>query len=163
VVIALNNPGNATDVLTYVPGTTAGLNGGLGKDVDRAGFMMADATQNNSSSKYSAIMWQGYDPPQTIPGHSYGTSVVGKAATLGLVADRVIFVASPGVMASSVDGFWLISKPESARIPVRERVWAITAPNDPILTAASINDHTWGLLFGGNPLNPDFGASDLHQ
>jgi hypothetical protein len=212
VVVAMNNPDTATDVMTYVPGTTSGLNGHLDSDVARAGQMLADAAKDNGGVRYSVIMWQGYDPPQTVPGttkhdpdasdienlvyalshdpailpqyaphlrdfqagireahdgpsathtvlgHSYGNAVIGQAALAGLVADRLVFVAAPGMMASTVNDLRLISNAEFANIPLSNRVWATTASDDPIKTAAALSGIPLISIFGNDPVDPALGA-----
>jgi pimeloyl-ACP methyl ester carboxylesterase len=57
----------------------------------------------------------------TVIGHSYGTLVAGEAARHGMVADRLIFVGSPGVEATRATDL----------LPAG-RVWAARAPDDPI-------------------------------
>ncbi|WP_030436551.1 alpha/beta hydrolase [Actinoplanes subtropicus] len=99
---------------------------------------------------------------QTVIGHSYGSLVVGKAATSGFAADNVVFVGSPGV---GVD---------SAR-DLTGRVWATTSLSDviqyaapapaaaardlllaPAFPAAALPQKD--LWFGHNPSDPAFGA-----
>ena len=99
---------------------------------------------------------------QTVIGHSYGSLVVGKAATSGFTADNVVFVGSPGV---GVD---------SAR-DLTGRVWATTSSSDIIQYAApapaavardlmvapafpAIGLPEKDLWFGHNPSDPAFGA-----
>lgn len=53
------------------------------------------------------------DARLTVIGHSYGSLVVGLAARGGLEVDRVVFIGSPGVGASSVSEFRL---PEGAEV-----------------------------------------------
>lgn len=76
-------------------------------------------------------------------GHSYGTTVVGAAATAGhhLDADAVVSLGSPGMLADSAHGLSL--NPNT-------KVFAAEATFDPIQTA---DDHfgkhpaTWGVAF----------------
>ncbi|BCJ44345.1 hypothetical protein GCM10010168_11580 [Actinoplanes ianthinogenes] len=94
---------------------------------------------------------------QTVLGHSYGSLVVGKAATGGLDADRVVFVGSPGVGVDSV---------RQLGIPA-DRVFASTSISDPIQYLAvapgrpglgpplTPTEHLW---FGHDPSDPRFGA-----
>ncbi|WIM97174.1 alpha/beta hydrolase [Actinoplanes oblitus] len=99
---------------------------------------------------------------QTVLGHSYGSLVVGKAATGALDADRVIFVGSPGVGVDSA---------AQLRLPA-DRVFASTSISDPIqygavsldtaarhlvpgLPVTGPADRLW---FGHNPADPEFGA-----
>ncbi|WP_436523923.1 alpha/beta hydrolase [Actinoplanes sp. HUAS TT8] len=90
---------------------------------------------------------------QTVLGHSYGSLVVGKAATGGLDADRVVFVGSPGVGVDSVQQLGLSA----------DRVFASTSVSDPIqylavspvLMAPGPTERLW---FGHDPSDPEFGA-----
>jgi len=109
---------------------------------------------------------------QVVLGHSYGSLVVGKAATgAGLDADDVIFVGSPGVGVDSAGGL---------RVP-SGHVWSSTSKTDviqyaavspggflrslagsdglpfgaPLLALAQPEPDLW---FGHNPSDPAFGA-----
>ncbi|GAA4597416.1 hypothetical protein BJY16_002348 [Actinoplanes octamycinicus] len=93
---------------------------------------------------------------QTVLGHSYGSLVVGKAATGALDADRVVFVGSPGVGVDSV---------RQLGVPA-DRVFASTSLSDPIQHLA-VNPvrvprpplmPTEKLWFGHDPSDPAFGA-----
>jgi hypothetical protein len=99
---------------------------------------------------------------QTVLGHSYGSLVVGKAATGALDADGVIFVGSPGVGVDSAAGL---------TIPA-DRVFSSTSISDPIqygaVSPATVARHLLpgppvtgpadDLWFGHNPSDPAFGA-----
>jgi hypothetical protein len=99
---------------------------------------------------------------QTVLGHSYGSLVVGKAATGELAADRVVFVGSPGV---GVDSAAQLNVPAGA-------VFSSTSITDPIQylavapgTAARhlgpglpVTGPADDLWFGHNPSDPAFGA-----
>ncbi|WP_426565888.1 alpha/beta hydrolase [Angustibacter sp. McL0619] len=61
----------------------------------------------------------------TVLGHSYGGSIVGAAQVHGLVADRVVHIASAGAFVSHV-------APGGTSAP---RVFSMTAPDDPIQLA----------------------------
>lgn len=110
---------------------------------------------------------QGPPAHQTVVGHSYGSLVVGKAATgAGLDADDLVFVGSPGVGVDSA---------AQLRVPAGH-VWSSTSRTDIIQYAAvsprGIVDtltRTAGLSggfgwperylwFGPNPSDPAFGA-----
>jgi hypothetical protein len=107
---------------------------------------------------------EGEPARQTLLGHSYGSLVVGTAATQpGLAADGVIFVGSPGVG---------VDHAEDLRVP---EVHAMTAFSDPVQWAA-VDPGALGrdlllsraisrvlrpedeLFFGANPAGPAFGA-----
>ncbi|GIM92702.1 alpha/beta hydrolase [Paractinoplanes toevensis] len=109
---------------------------------------------------------------QTLVGHSYGSVVVGKAATTaGLAADDVVFVGSPGV---GVDAARDLAVPAG-------HVWSSTAHSDVIQYAApapgsllrrlelagavpivgpalAFGRPHQDLWFGHNPSDPSFGA-----
>jgi hypothetical protein len=77
----------------------------------------------------------------TYLGHSYGSTVVGRAAVGGLSADSLIFLGSPGVVART-----------TADLDVDARhVWAATTGDDPI---RFVPDR----VHGPDPSDPDFGA-----
>ncbi|MEV6299331.1 alpha/beta hydrolase [Actinoplanes sp. NPDC051861] len=83
---------------------------------------------------------EGPRPDLTVLGHSYGSLVVGRAATGGpLEADRLIFVGSPGVGVDSA---------ADLTVPAGQ-VWASTARSD------VIRHVTW---FGRDPSEPGFGG-----
>ncbi|HEY2765346.1 MAG TPA: alpha/beta hydrolase [Pseudonocardiaceae bacterium] len=74
-IVAIGNPDTAANVVTYVPGTGAGLGsvGGNQGDLARADLMVNQATALDRDAATSAVMWIGYDAPQAIatfpPGH----------------------------------------------------------------------------------------------
>ncbi|MFC7535310.1 alpha/beta hydrolase [Actinoplanes sp. GCM10030250] len=88
-------------------------------------------------------------PPadRTVLGHSYGSLVVGRAATGGpLETDRVVFVGSPGVGVDSA---------ADLTVPA-ERVWSSTSRTDVIrLAAVPPGPELW---FGRDPSTPGFGG-----
>jgi len=83
----------------------------------------------------------------TVIGHSYGSTVVGKAGMHGLAADDIVFVGSPGVGASSADQL-------SAGA---EHVWAGAARHDPVVQATQ---GSWFTEDGSSrgPYDSSFGA-----
>jgi hypothetical protein len=103
------------------------------------------------------VTHQGEPARQTVLGHSYGSLVVGKAASAGgLPVDAVVFVGSPGVGVDSAS---------QLRFPA-DQVWATTSATDPIRMAAAPKEllipdfpgsarHLW---FGRDPSEPGFGA-----
>ncbi|MEU4239428.1 alpha/beta hydrolase [Actinoplanes sp. NPDC026619] len=118
------------------------------------------ATQDDTSARHTLI------------GHSYGSLVVGKAATgAGLAADEVVFVGSPGV---GVDSAGDLAVPAG-------HVWSSTSHSDVIQYAApspgsllrklelagavpvigpalAFGSPSRDLWFGHNPSDPAFGA-----
>ncbi len=83
----------------------------------------------------------------TVIGHSYGSTVVGKAGMHGLAADDIVFVGSPGVGASSADQL-------SAGA---EHVWAGATRHDPVVQATQ---GSWFTEDGSarGPYDSSFGA-----
>ncbi|WP_309246300.1 alpha/beta hydrolase [Verrucosispora sioxanthis] len=61
-VVALGNPDRATDVLTYVPGMTAGLDDATG-ELGRAERVLARGAELAPETQTSAVLWLGYDAP----------------------------------------------------------------------------------------------------
>ncbi|BBZ22130.1 alpha/beta hydrolase [Mycolicibacter hiberniae] len=92
----------------------------------------------------------GAPSTDTVIGHSYGTTLVGAAASDGhhLAADNVIAVASPGM---------LVDHASDLNINPGGTVYAMTDPFDPISPANIFTSHT----LGPNPMGADFGAINL--
>lgn len=92
-------------------------------------------------------------PPSldTVIGHSYGTSLVGAAASGGhhLAADNIVAVASPGM---------LVDHAKDLSINPGGSVYAMTDPHDPIGPANLFTQFT----LGPDPTTADFGAKDLY-
>jgi hypothetical protein len=86
----------------------------------------------------------------TVIGHSYGSTLVGAAASGGhhLDADNVIAVGSPGMLVDGADGLSLESG---------ARVYAMRAANDIIGMAGVVTEWT----LGPDPTAPNFGARGL--
>lgn len=82
---------------------------------------------------------------RTVIGYSYGTVVVGQAATQPLEADNVILVGSPGVPQKQASDF---------RLRDGGRVYAVTAPGDLIDLAAGAREG----IHGRDPTAASFGA-----
>ncbi|WP_410617382.1 alpha/beta hydrolase [Amycolatopsis sp. lyj-109] len=71
-IIAIGNPDHAQNVATYVPGTSAGLDG-FATDIQRADLMNQTAGILNPVPT-SVITWAGYDAPQSIIPDAASTS-----------------------------------------------------------------------------------------
>jgi hypothetical protein len=91
----------------------------------------------------------------TVVGHSYGSTVAGRAAAPGSAVDDVVFVGSPGTGVRHAG---------ELGVPA-DRVWATTARHDPIsrvpgseLFATSRGLGPNGLAHGANPAAPGFGG-----
>ncbi|NLU77027.1 hypothetical protein HCA58_01180 [Micromonospora sp. HNM0581] len=61
-VVALGNPDRATDVLTYVPGMTAGLDDATG-ELGRAHRVLTRCAELAPDAQTSAVLWLDYDAP----------------------------------------------------------------------------------------------------
>ncbi|WP_327355840.1 alpha/beta hydrolase [Streptomyces sp. NBC_01304] len=83
----------------------------------------------------------------TVMGHSYGSTVVGAAASggNGLGADDVVVVGSPGMTVNTADELQMDS----------EHVWVGGAPDDPI-----INNFA-GATLGADPMLQPFGGNNF--
>ncbi|WP_249227596.1 alpha/beta hydrolase [Kutzneria sp. CA-103260] len=83
----------------------------------------------------------------TVIGHSYGSTVVGKAGMHGLAADDIVFVGSPGVGASNADQ---LSAGDG-------HVWAGATRHDPVVQATQ---GSWFTEDGSSrgPYDSSFGA-----
>lgn len=87
------------------------------------------------------------DANHTLTGHSYGTTVIGHAATKeGVDADNIVFVASPGVGTDT-----------ASALGVDEgNVWSTRNSLDPI-------GLTPDFLHGKDPTSDDFGGNSFHS
>jgi len=168
LIVAFGDPSTSPNVATYVPGAGTSLTQ-ISGELERAVTL-----RERAGPSTSVIMWLGYDPPdfadaildrsarsaasplrefqagimsihdgpigqRTIIGHSYGSVVVGVAGRSGsLAADDLIVLGSPGMGVRS-----------AAELPAR--VWASTAPNDPIRLAPPA-------ILGPDPIGRGFGA-----
>jgi hypothetical protein len=66
VVLAVDNPDHADNILTYVPGTGAGL-GTLAVGLQRTADMAGDATRAAPDQRTAAVYWLDYDAPGSLP------------------------------------------------------------------------------------------------
>lgn len=84
------------------------------------------------------------DQRLTVIGHSYGSVVVALAAREGGLADAdaVVFIGSPGVVASSAQELGLSPGTE---------LYAASTPDDPVPASGPV-------LYGPDPTSPGFGA-----
>jgi hypothetical protein len=86
----------------------------------------------------------------TVIGHSYGTTVVGQTSRdLGLNADNVVMVASPGVGVDHADQLHLDGVPADQ---TSHHVYSTAAPTDPIPIVTNFRAPE---LDGVDPLGPD--------
>lgn len=82
------------------------------------------------------------DAPVTVAGHSYGGSVVGAAESAGMVADRILHIASAGAGPG-------VGSVADYQVPDTPR-YSMTAPGDPI---AHVQGHELGAW--GHGADPD--------
>lgn len=64
----------ADNVVTYVPGTFAKLDG-IGEEIDRADRTVWDAQQADPAQQTSALVWMGYRAPQSLLGEAGDTDL----------------------------------------------------------------------------------------
>jgi hypothetical protein len=193
-VVAVGDPDRAAHVLTVVPGTGADLGDAadllartdrlaarLGPDGAAVLWLGYDAPDDLSRAtsrapaaaaaadldRYADALRVTHEPGgvhHTVLGHSYGSTVIGQAATgPGLDADDLVFVGSPGVGADRAADLGL---PPG-------HVWSATATWDPIRTTgavyalpAALADAVtappagagWPLWHGPDPSGPAFGS-----
>ncbi len=97
------------------------------------------------------VTHDGAPSHNVVVGHSYGTTVVGTAASgaTPFAADDIVLVASPGANANSVEEFTLrgIATDQNG-----QHVYATTAAGDPVPLYSGTGD------FGPNPDGPFFGS-----
>ncbi len=64
-IVAVGDPDTADNVVTYVPGTGAGLRS-VPTDLRRADLMVEVATRLDPGATTSAVMWIGYEAPEEV-------------------------------------------------------------------------------------------------
>ncbi|QBI52636.1 alpha/beta hydrolase [Streptomonospora litoralis] len=184
VVEVLGGLDNAEHVAVVVPGSgqtranfrASGAHPGA-VPLANGRALHAEMRERAPGRKTAVVVWLGYLPPQgygpelahlgaaeqgadalvrftrdvlpadahvTLACHSYGTAVCGLAATRPGVAGDVVALASPGMGVADADA-------------IRARVWTTRAPGDWIAWVPSLRIGPLGL--GGDPMNPDFGAT----
>ena len=101
----------------------------------------------------------------TVIGHSYGTTVVGQAARdLGLPANNLVMVASPGVGVDHADQLHLDGTPQDR---VGQHVYSTKSITDPVPALTNFDGSDLG-LDSVDPLGPDpatdwFGGKTFHS
>lgn len=85
-IIAVGDPDTADNIVTFVPGTGAKLDH-IGADLDRADIMARDAGLSDPDKSSAAIVWIGYEAPQTIPQASHNTYAIEAGAQLDRFLD----------------------------------------------------------------------------
>ncbi|NUT34199.1 MAG: hypothetical protein HOV79_14120, partial [Hamadaea sp.] len=65
-IVALGDPDRADNVMTFVPGMNSRLDGGLGTALDRTAAMGEAALRADPARSTSAVLWLGYDAPDTL-------------------------------------------------------------------------------------------------
>jgi len=96
----------------------------------------------------------GWNPDQlSLVGHSYGSTVVGQAMTVGVPTANVILLGSPGLGPGIHDRADLGSPDAS--------VWSAMAQDDPVRLLTAWERATGVEFLGTLPSNPEFGAAQL--
>ncbi len=115
------------------------------RDPARAGAAGLDAVESGLRASHV-----GKPSIDTVIGHSYGSTVVGAAASGGhhLDADNVIAVGSPGM---------LVERAGALSLAPGAHVYAMRAANDLIGLSGAVTEWT----LGPNPTAPKFGAGHL--
>ncbi|WP_067543702.1 alpha/beta hydrolase [Nocardia crassostreae] len=103
------------------------------------------------------VTHEGDPSRNTVLGHSYGTTVVGDAASHGrtLNADAVVLVASPGTTVDHAADFSLTGVPDGQEY---QHVFATKAANDPVPLYPHIAGLGYSDDYGPDPTEADFGA-----
>ena len=121
----------------------------------------------NAFQESLSITHVGGESQNTVLGHSYGSTVIGTAASgeYTLDADNLVFAGSPGAGVEHVNEFNLTGVPEGTE---GSRVYATAAENDPVPAYSSAPDVGSVLIPGSglvvddhgvDPTSPDFGAT----
>ncbi|WUJ12389.1 alpha/beta hydrolase family protein [Actinoplanes sp. NBC_00393] len=182
-IVAVGNPDEADNVVTYVPGTMADLPSIAG-DIDRADVMADDANRlDPSGRKTAAITWLGYDAPDFFHNAASAGYAERAAGDLSRFQDglRVTHDGPPsrntmighsygtttvGIAAHekglAVNGLIFVGSPgvgvdSASDLYIQGDagdVWASTAAND-VIQLTGVDDN---MRFGENPANPGFGG-----
>jgi hypothetical protein len=65
-IVAFGDPDHADNVLTFVPGMHSGLDRSLTANLDRTAAMADAAAQASPETTTAAVMWLGYDAPDSL-------------------------------------------------------------------------------------------------
>jgi len=182
-IVSVNNPDLADNVLTYVPGTTADLNGIRG-DLQRSDVMAADAADVDPTARAASILWLGYDAPDwfnNAASASYAQAGAGDLRDFesGLRATHEGATPAQSTVIGHSYGTTTVGyAAKDGHLPVDnvifvgspgvgvdtagdlhldggpQHVWASTAAND-VIRLTGIDDT---MRFGENPANPGFGG-----
>lgn len=128
-------------------------------DVAAAGFSAAPARAHARDLRTFAAgldaveSMDGVDSPHTAVGYSYGSAVLGAAATdpRGLAADRMIHVGSPGSTVDSVADQW-VDEGGTARPAGEQEVVGVASRWDPVPWWSSTG------VLGARPGTEEFGG-----
>lgn len=103
------------------------------------------------------VTHEGAPSRNTVLGHSYGTTVVGDAASHGRVldADAVVLVASPGTTVDHAVDLKLTGVPDGQQYL---HVFATKAENDPVPLYPKVSWSPWTDDYGPDPTDSKFGA-----
>ncbi|MGY0231262.1 alpha/beta hydrolase [Longispora urticae] len=183
-VIAVGNPDEADNVVTYLPGTGADLSK-VGGDIARADRMAFDANKLDPTRRTAAVMWLGYDAPDNLLAATSDKYAKGAETDLsrfqnglrvthdGVPSHASIIGHSYGSTTVGyaarehcgfVDDLIFVGSPGVGvdRAPDLgvggDHVWSSTAKNDPIQYASNPFTPKADLVFGTNPSTERFGG-----
>lgn len=180
-ILAIGNPDEADNVLTYVPGTGADLSK-VGGDIDRTDMMIADARMRDPAARTAGIFWLDFDAPDDILNAASSSYAADAAADLdrftaglrvthdGDASHNIVLGHSYGTtvigeaaMAGAginADDLIFVGSPGVDTNTVTDlkgvaagHVWATRADNDLIRRVPD-----WDLAHGNDPIRDDFGA-----
>ncbi|MGH4019790.1 MAG: alpha/beta hydrolase [Pseudonocardiaceae bacterium] len=183
-IVAIGNPDEADNVVTFVPGTYTQLSK-AGQGIADVEVVVDQAQRSDPTTRTAGVLWIGYDAPQSIPrdatrisyaedaGEDLDSFQDGLRAThQGPPANNTVLGHSygstvVGVAARDerldVDNIVLVGSPgvgvdhaSELGIP-RENVWATAAENDPIASAIDPTQ-PYDLVHGNDPTDADFGG-----
>ncbi|MBU3062871.1 alpha/beta hydrolase family protein [Nocardia sp. NEAU-G5] len=139
LMAASGAPGSTSVVCWY------GYNAPQSKlDATRSSYADAGVPALDSFQSGLRASHDGAPSFNTVVGHSYGTTLIGDAASHGrtLDADQVVLIASPGTTVDHASDLHLTGVPQDQ---VSQHVWATRAANDMV----PVFSHTDGILGGG--------------
>jgi Alpha/beta hydrolase len=177
-IVALGDPDRAEHVLTYVPGTGAGL-ADMGRAMRRGDTLLGAAGRANGATRTSVITWAGYDAPPDADAARDQSYAVGGEASLKSFQDGLrathVGPAAPQVMLGEGYGSTVIG---GAAVDIGLRADAMVFTNSPGVVALHAGqlgidpsrvwaerDHPdplgWTATQGPDPASPAFGARPL--
>jgi hypothetical protein len=181
-IVSIGNPDTAAHVNTYVPGTTATLEGAAGGLMDRTETMAYDARNLADPGEETAtVLWLGYDAPDIVPEatdtkwaegaaddlesftEGIRANAEGDPANLTLTGHSygtTVIGEAAATEGVDADNLILVASPgvtvDTADALGVDNVYATTNNLDPI-------QHTPEFLLGNTPTDDDFGATMIES